>query len=156
MSRVYRKFKHHYERRTTETGEEACRQRGANPYRKQFTSIDKKIIDENGENTETLPVEITVFRDTHRFTAKVATPGLTIKRTEEWSGVRDFCVPQPFNEPKSSDKSDTPSFFSFEGQVDPKNPDVLVGKTVAGTLETRQYITTWNLHLVRPTKKGQK
>jgi hypothetical protein len=156
MSRVHRKFKNHYERRTTETGEEACRQRGANPYRKQFTSIDKKIIDENGENTETLPVEITVFRDTNRFTAKVATPGLTIKRTEEWNGVRDFCVPQPFNEPKSSEKTDTASFFSFEGQLDPKNPDVLVGKTVTGTLETRQYITTWNLHLVRLKKKGQK
>jgi hypothetical protein len=153
MSRVYRKIKNRAEQNVTETGEEVCRQRGANPIRKQFTSTDKKIIDEQGENTETLPVEITVYTDTGRFVVKVAMPALHLKKTEEHSGVRDFCVPQPFNEPKSSERDDTSSFFDFEGQIDPKNPDVLIGKKVTGTLETRQYTIEWNLRLVQPKKK---
>jgi hypothetical protein len=153
MSRVFRKYLYHLEQTVTETGEEACRQRGANPYRKQFTSTDKKIIDEQGEKTETLPVAIKVFTDTGRFVIKVPTPELLLKKTEVHNGVRDFCEPQPFSESKSSEKTDSSSFFDFEGQVDPKNPNVLVGKKVSGTLETRQYTIMWNLRLIQPKKK---
>jgi hypothetical protein len=153
MSRVFRKFYYHVEQNVTETGEEACRRRGANPYRKQYKSTDKKVIDEQGENTETLPVEITVYTDTGRFVVKVPTPAIHLKKTEEHSGVRDFCEPQPFNEPKSSERDDTSSFFDFEGQIDPKKPDVLIGKKVTGTLETRQYTIEWNLRLISPKKK---
>lgn len=153
MSRVTRKFKNRVEQNVTETGEEACRQRGANPIRKKYRSEDKKIIDEQGENTATLPVEITIFTDTGRFRVKMPTPALHIKRTEEHSGVRDFCVPQPFNEPKSSERDETSSFFDFDGTFDLKTPDILVGKKVTGTIETRQYTIEWNLKLVQPDKK---
>jgi hypothetical protein len=153
MSRVFRKYLERVEQVVTETGEEACRQRGANPYRKQFTSRDNKTINEEGDSTKTLPVAIKVYTDTGRFVVKVATPDLLLKETEVHDGVRDFCPPQPFSETKSSERTDTASFFDFEGQVDPKNPNVLAGKKVTGTLETRQYTTTWNLRLVQPRKK---
>ncbi len=153
MSRITRNFKNHVESNVTETGEQTCRQRGANPIRKQFRSEDKKIIDEQGENTETLPVEITVFTDTGRFRIRMPTPAIHIKKTEEHSGVRDFCVPQPFNEPKSSERDDDSSYFDFDGTFDLQNPDVLVGKKVTGTLETRQYTIEWNLKFVQPDKK---
>jgi hypothetical protein len=153
MSRVTRKYKNRVETNVTETGEETCRQRGANPIRKKYKSEDKKIIDEQGQNTETLPVEITVFTDTGRFRIRMPTPAIHIKKTEEHSGVRDFCVPQPFNEPKSSESDDTSSYFDFDGTFDLKTPDILVGKKVTGTLETRQYTIEWNLKLVEPNKK---
>lgn len=153
MSRVSRKYSYRVEQNVTETGEEVCRQRGANPYRKQFTSTDKKIIDEQGQNTETLPVEITIYTDTGRFRIKVATPELFLKKTESHNGVRDFCEPQPFSESKSAERTDTSSFFDFEGQVDSKNPNVLVGEKVTGTLETRQYRIIWNLRFIQPKKK---
>lgn len=153
MSRVVRKFKNHTEAIVIETGEETCRQRGANPYRKKYRSEDKKIIDEQGENTETLPVEITVYTDTGKFRVRFPTPAIHIKRTEEHIGVRDFCVPQPFNEPKSSEREETSSYFDFDGTFDLKNPDVLMGKQITGTIETRQYTIEWNLRLVNPNKK---
>lgn len=153
MSRVVRKFKNRTETIVIETGEETCRQRGANPFRKKYRSEDKKIIDEQGENTETLPVEITVFTDTGKFRVRFPTPAIHIKRIEEHSGVRDFCVPQPFNEPKSSEKDDTSSYFDFDGTFDLNNPEVLAGKKMTGTLETRQYTIEWNLRLVNPKKK---
>jgi hypothetical protein len=156
MSRVFRKFYNHTEQNVTETGEETCRQRGANPIRKQFTSTDKKIIDEQGQNSETLPVEITVYSDTGRFVIKVPTPGLQIKKTDEHSGVRDFCEPQPFSDIKPSERLETSSFFDFEGQIDPKNPNILAGTKTTGTLETRQYTITWNLRLVKPKDKKSK
>lgn len=153
MSRITRKFKNRVEQIVTETGEEACRQRGANPYRKKYRSEDKKIIDEQGENTAALPVEITIFTDTGRFRIKMPTPAIHIKKTEEHSGVRDFCVPQPFNEPRSSERDDDSSYFDFDGTFDLKTPDILVGKKVTGTLETRQYTIEWNLKFVKPDKK---
>jgi hypothetical protein len=153
ISRITRKFKNRVESNVTETGEEACRQRGANPIRKKYRSEDKKIIDEQGANTETLPVEITIFTDTGKFRVRMPTPAIHIKKTEEHSGVRDFCVPQPFNEPKSSESDETSSYFDFDGTFDLKNPDVLVGKKVTGTLETRQYTIEWNLRLVKPKEK---
>ena len=153
MSRITRKYKNRTEAHVIETGEEACRQRGANPYRKKFRSEDHKIIDENGENTETLPVEITIFTDTGKFRIRMPTPAIHIKRTEEHTGVRDFCVPQPFNEPKSSERDDTSSYFDFDGTFDLKTPDILIGRKVTGTLETRQYTIEWNLKLVQPNKK---
>jgi|GEM_PF-6807391 len=153
MSRVSRKHVYHVEENVIETGEEACRQRGANPFRKQYTSTHKKLIDEQGERTETLPVEITILTDTGRFEIKVPTPELLLKKKESHDGVRDFCVPQPFSENKPSERTDPSSFFNFEGQLDPKNPNVLTGRRVTGTLETRQYTIVWNLHLVQPKKK---
>jgi hypothetical protein len=156
MSRVFRKYFNHTEQNVTETGEEACRQRGANPYKKQFTSVDKKIIDEQGQNSETLPVEITVYSDTGRFVIKVPTPEVKIKKTQENSGVRDFCEPQPFSEIKPSERTEISSFFDFEGQVDPKNPNILAGTKSTGTLETRQYTFIWNLRLVKPKDKKTK
>ena len=153
MSRVFRKYSYHLEQNVTETGEEACRRRGANPYRKQYTSTDKKIIDEQGENTITLPVEIKVFTDTGRYRIRVPTPELLLKQTEDHNGVRDFCEPQPFSESTPSQRTDTASYFDFEGQVDPKNPNILAGRRVTGTVETRQYTTIWNLHLIQPKKK---
>lgn len=156
MSRVFRKYFNLTEQNVTETGEEACRQRGANPYKKQFTSVDKKIIDEQGQNSETLPVEITVYSDTGRFVIKVPTPEVKIKKTQENSGVRDFCEPQPFSEIKPSERTETSSFFDFEGQIDPKNPNILAGTKSTGTLETRQYTFSWNLRLVKPKDKKSK
>lgn len=153
MSRVFRKFKNRTEQRVTETGEEACRQRGANPIRKKFKSTDEKIIDEQGENTENLPVEITVFTDTGKFRVRVPTPAIHIKKTEEHKGVRDFCEPQPFNENKSSERDDFSSYFDFDGTFDLKNPEILQGQDIKGTLETRQYSIIWNLKLVNPNKK---
>jgi len=153
MSRITRKFKNRVETNVTETGEEACRQRGANPIRKKYRSEDRKIIDEYGENTETLPVEITIFTDTGKFRVRMPTPAIHVKYSEEHSGVRDFCVPQPFNEPKSSERDETSSYFDFDGTFDLNNPDVLIGRKVTGTLETRQYTIEWNLKLVQPNKK---
>jgi hypothetical protein len=153
MSRVSRKLSDHHEANLVETGTVLCRPRGANSYRKPSTNRDNKVIREDGENTKTLPVEIKVYTDTGRFVVKVATPDLFLKRIEVHEGVRDDCEPKPFSETKSSERTDSASFFDFEGQIDPKNPNVLVGKGVTGTLETRQYTTTWNLRLVQPRKK---
>jgi hypothetical protein len=154
MSRVSRRYSYHVEDNVTETGEEVCRQRGANPIRKQYKSTDNKLIDEQGENTQALPIEIEVLTDTGRFRVKVPTPELLLKKTESRTGVRDFCVPQPFSESKPGERTDTSSFFDFEGQVDPKNPNVLVGRKVTGTLESRQHTIVWNLRLVQPKKKS--
>ena len=153
MSRVVRRYANRVETRVTETGEEACRQRGANPYRKKYKSEDTKIIDERGQNTETLPVEITVYTDTGRFRVRFPTPAIHVIRKEEHFGVRDFCVPQPFNEPKDSEKDETSSYFDFDGTFDLASPDVLMGKKVTGTLETRQYTIEWNLRRVDPNRK---
>ena len=153
MSRVFRRYNSRVESIVTETGEEACRQRGANPYRKKYRSEDHKINSEQGQNTEILPVEITVYTDTGRFRVRFPTPALHIKKTEEHFGVRDFCVPQPFNEPKSSEADETASYFDFDGTFDLASPDVLKGKKVTGTLETRQYTIEWNLRRVDPNKK---
>jgi hypothetical protein len=156
MSRVLRKYSSRVETHVTETGEEACRQRGANPVRKKYKSEDTKIIDEQGQNTETLPVEITIYTDTGRFRVRFPTPSLHVKKTEEHFGVRDFCVPQPFNEPKTSESDETSSYFDFDGTYDLSSPDTLAGKKVTGTLETRQYTIEWNLRRIDPNKKKNK
>lgn len=153
MSRISRIFTNRYEQTVTETGEQTCRQRGANPIRQPFKSTDTKIIDEQGEKTETLPVSITVFTDTKKFRIKMPTPEIIIKKTEDHHGVRDFCTLQPFNEQKTADRTEIASYFDFDGQFDPKNPDVLQGEKTNGTLETRQYTIKWNLRMVRPSKK---
>jgi hypothetical protein len=156
MSRVFRKYSNRVETLITETGEEPCRQRGANPFRKKYKSENHRIEEEQGQNTETLPVEITVYTDTGRFRVRMPTPALHIKKTEEHFGVRDFCVPQPFNEPKSSESDESASYFDFDGTYDPANPDTLVGKTVTGSLEKRQYTIEWNLRRIDPNKKKNK
>jgi len=153
MSRVSRKHNNHYESNLIEVGSEACRQRGANPYRKQYKSTSRKIVDERGEKTETLPVSITVYTDTGRYRVKVATPELFIKKTETNDQLRDFCVPQTDHEDKPSERTELSSYFDFDGQVDPKNPNVLTGKHVVGELNTRQGMITWNLRLMQPKKK---
>lgn len=153
MSRVTRKYKNRVETNVIETGEEACRQRGTNPFRKKYRSEDTKIIDEQGANTEILPVEITILTDRRTFEVKMPTPAIHVKYSAEHFGVRDFCTPQPFNEPQSSEKDESSSYFYFDGMFDLKTPDVLIGKKVTGTLETRQYTIEWNLKLVQPNKK---
>ncbi|HQU81548.1 MAG TPA: hypothetical protein PKY59_00390 [Pyrinomonadaceae bacterium] len=153
MSRISRRFANRTEQNVTETGEETCRQRGANPIRKKFKSTDVKIIDEQGANSEALPVSITIFTDTKKFRIKMPTPEVAVKKTEDNNGVRDFCTPQPFNEQKTADRTEIASYFDFDGQFDAKNPDIIQGEKTTGTLETRQYTIKWNLRMVRPNKK---
>lgn len=156
MSRISRRFATRTEQSVTETGEQTCRQRGTNPIRKPFESTDVKIIGEQGAASEALPVSITIFNDTKKFRIKMPTPEVTVKKTEDHNGVRDFCTPQPFNEQKTANRTEIASYFDFDGQFDPKNPDLIQGEKTTGTLETRQYTITWNLRMVRPKKKGKK
>jgi hypothetical protein len=153
LSRVSRRHLEHIETNIIETGEEPCRERGKPTYRKQYKSTYKRIFDEQGENTQTLPVEIQVNVTTGRARIKVPTPELLLKKKESIDEVRDFCPPQTSSQDKPGERTDIASFFDFDAPVDPKNPNILTGRQVTGTLDMRQRTIIWNLRLVQPKKK---
>jgi len=154
MSRVSRKFLDYNESKGTKTGVMNCRPHLARSYRKEYQSTYTQTIDQQGEKTETLPVVITIYKDTGKFDIKLPTPEVLIRRKDFAEEFRDDCEPRPSApETKSSERTDPAGLVRLDGQIDPKNPDVLAGERITGTLDTRQYVYRWSLRLVQPKKK---
>ena len=120
--------------------------------------LNRHLKEELGQNTQILPVYIYVEKSSGNYKISVKFPGVVTKRTEESSGVKTGCEPKSFSEIIDGDGNTIEAgSFEVEGQVDPKNPDVLSGKKVSGELSYGQFTWTWNLRLVKPNqKKGLK
>ena len=59
------------------------------------------------------------------------------------------CKPNPFSSSAETQGLAGVGYINLQGQVDPKTPDILMGKKVEGDLENGQKTWTWNLRLVK-------
>lgn len=153
MSRVAQKYIHHWERIRSESGTTPCREPGRNPYRKEVSGEEKEVKDESGQSTETVSVVISIA-PTGNYQIKVykIEPMLT-KGQFQRSGNIMGCKPNPFSSFAETQGSAGVGYINLQGQVDPKNPDILMGKKVEGNLENGQKTWTWNLRLVKPRSR---
>jgi hypothetical protein len=63
------------------------------------------------------------------------------------------CKPKGISVVTDGENSHQGDAISRAGRVDPKNPDMMSGKKVTGTIDTVLYTTTWNLRLLKPKSK---
>lgn len=153
MARVARRFARRWERTERRTSDVLCRPRGKPSFTKSTASNTDEFVNESGSNTATLPVTIIVF-PSGQFKITVSFPLVPTTRESGRKGVRDGCESVPFNESDTVENPPRPAeMFEIDGQIDPKNPDVLIGTTVTGDLRTKQTTITWKLKMVRPRKK---
>lgn len=138
----------------TQTTEVPCREPGRNTYLKKITTDFKRTTTENGGGFGVETVFIR-FYDDGRYTVytMVNKPIKTTVKVETSGNDVKNCGTFPFSTVRENEDAKNFAYISLEGQVDPKNPDVLTGKKVEGDLETGQSTWTWNLRLVNPTQK---
>lgn len=162
MARVTNSYDHRYERTLKRTSTIRCRPNNAPSYTRDTNGNSSEIITETGRKTETMPVYIHVYKSTGTFEISVDYPAMTTKRREESRGVKSGCKDESFSE--SSETPPSPAgeafgaagFLKISGNIDPKNPDVLVGQEITGDDKNGKYIRKWNLRMVRPKGQGSK
>lgn len=155
QARVTQDYRYLYEFTENVSGEMPCREPGRNTYFKKVTGGLKKSRTENGADTDVVAVVIMFYGAGNEKYAIKAKPIKTIKTTGrvEERGRLVGCTPTPFSTVREIEDSKGVGFIDLEGTIDPKNPDVLTGKTVEGDLETGLKTWEWKLRLVRPNQK---
>jgi hypothetical protein len=152
-ARVTQNYRYLEEYISKQAAEIPCREPGRNTYYKKVTGEFKKVLVENGSGADVVTVFIR-FYDDGRYTiyATGIKPIKTKVKVETNSNPAEC---RPLQASTVSENEDTKNFvyINLEGQVDPKNPNVLTGKKVEGDLKTGQQTWTWNLRLVNPNKK---
>ena len=159
MSRVVHRYTRRYELTQTRSGDIICRPKNANSYKSQSSGSSTELIDERGQNVQTMTVYLYVGKS-GKYEISVNYPSLITERNESRSGNQSACgSSKPFSESNSSqgspesDAYTQSGSFKVSGEIDPKNPDVLSGKKVTGDLENGQFTIAWNLRLVKPKTK---
>jgi len=152
MSRVVQKYHYQKDVIRNESGTTPCREPGRNPYRRDLTGDEKEIRTQNGQNTLTVPVTISVsptgdYRIMVYKIDKVKTTGRF-----ERSGNLMGCKPNPFSSIAETDGVSGVGYIDLKGKVDPIKADILVGKIVEGDIVNGQKTWSWNLRLVKPKK----
>lgn len=155
MARVVQNYLYHREHITSESGTTPCREPGRNPFPKEVSGEEKEFKNEQGQSTETVSVNISVAQ-TGNYRIKVyKIQPVQIKGKFERSGNIMGCKPNPFSSSGETQGSGGVGYIDLQGQVDPKNPDILTGRVVEGDLENGQKTWAWNLRLVKPKSKRQ-
>lgn len=153
QARVTQNYNYSEEFVSKQSAEIPCREPGRNTYNKKVNGEFKKTQIETGSGADVITVFIRFFDD-GRYTI-YATGFKPIKTTvkNETNNNPAECRPNPTSFTNEIEGSKNFVYINLEGQVDPKNPDVLSGKKTEGELQIGQQTWTWNLRLVKPKTK---
>jgi hypothetical protein len=153
-TRVTQRYKYYAETVIKENGTTMCREPGRNPYMKEVSGDEKVARDHSGQNTVIHSVIVTISPNTGKYKVSMRNiePLITTEKYERNGNIM-LCTPVPFSSTREGQGKAGVGYIDIEGQVDPKNPDVLFGKKVEGDLENGQKTWTWNLQFVDPKKK---
>lgn len=137
------------------TGMTRCRAPGQNPRLRQANASFSRFKEENGEKTAVLPVFVIIMSSTGQYEITVHYPAFTAKWHSETkdSPVGNCQEPEPTVMIFDGEETFDGNFKRVNGQIDPKNPDILTGEKITGDLESGQTTIKWNLRLVNPNKK---
>jgi hypothetical protein len=158
QARVTQNYRYIDEYGWNHTAEVPCREPGRNTYFKKITTDFKRITTENGGGADVQTVFIR-FYDDGRYTIYTTTSKLvkTTVKVETSGNDVTGCRTFPFSTVRENEDAKNFVYINLEGQVDPKNPNLLTGTKVEGDIETGQSTWTWSLRLVNPVqKKGLK
>lgn len=152
-ARVTQNYRYLQERVTSEKGKIPCREPGRNPFLKDVSGNEKETRTKNGGGTEIVSVTASVRQD-GKYQIKIyRIEHIKTKEKFERSGNIMGCKPIPFSSVSETEGSAGVGYINLEGQVDPKNPDILTGKLTEGDLEKGLKTWTWNLRLAKPNQK---
>jgi|WetSurMetagenome_2_1015567.scaffolds.fasta_scaffold64664_4 hypothetical protein len=153
LARVVQKTRFEYQKNSQTSGEQYCREKGKNPYYKNFNEEYNETTTQIGRGTGTMPVYISIDND-GSYSIKVTAPGGVLYGKVETTRRDATCGES--DPPPSKDAQDLPegtlqsTSFDAEGKVDPKHKDVLSGSQ---TLPNGHTKINWNLRLVKPKGK---
>jgi hypothetical protein len=153
-ARVTQNYSYIEEQRSQQTTEIGCREPGRNTYKIKITTDFNKITTENGSGASVQTVFIR-FYDDGRYTVYTMTgkPIKTTVKVETNGNQVQGCGTVPFSTVRENEDAKNFVYIDLQGQVDPRNPDVLTGKKVEGDLETGQKTWEWKLRLVTPKRR---
>jgi len=155
QARVTQNYSYFEEFVTKQSAEIPCREPGRNTYNKKVNGEFKKTQTETGGGADVVTVFIRFFDDgRYAIYASGFKPIKTTVKNETNNNPAE-CRPNPTSFTNEIEGSKNFVYINLEGQIDPKNPDVLIGKKVEGDIETGQQTWTWSLRLINPNKKKQ-
>jgi hypothetical protein len=149
VARVVHKTRFEGQNSSETSGELYCREKGKNPYYKNFSEKYSETTTMIGRGTDTMPGIISIDDD-GSYSIKVTAPGGVLYGKVETTRQDAAC--DESNPPKTSDAQSLPegtiqsTSFDAEGRVDPKHKDVLSGSQ---TLPDGHTKINWNLRLVK-------
>lgn len=154
---VVHRFTHRDEHIVNEDLASWCRPKQGNSFWKRLGNKQSEIGDEQGEarSTETIWINIDKTNGTYKISVKY--PAVKTKSHREITATGVSCFDaKPSSAVSDGEESPESSAYivsgidEIYGELDPKNPDMLVGKKVTGD-ETGGVLTvTWNLRRVKP------
>ena len=153
-ARVSQRVKFIFEKNSSSSGEQLCREPGKKPYFKGFSEDYAERTTQLGQGTDTMPVTISVDTD-GSYTIHVTAPGGVLLGKFESNGKTIGCgseEPELAGDLKSlPDGRLEATSFEAEGKTDPRNRDVLTGSQTSPDGRTK---ISWKLRLVKPKGKG--
>jgi hypothetical protein len=153
QARVTQSSVYHQESIRNEAGKIPCREPGRNTFLKDVTGDEKETRDKAGSRTEFVPVTVSVRQDGVYRIEVYRIEQIKTKEKFERSGNLMACKPILFSSVSETEGSAGVGYINLEGRIDPKNPDVLIGKLTEGDLAKGLKNWTWNLRLVKPNQK---
>lgn len=162
-AQVTREFEYHHTSSMETRMQIRCRPRGANSYLRWTTERRNEKMDETGKAKGVLTVIIYIFEN-GKYDIRLAQSlevdtKWTLENFEQRPGGCED--PTPMTATSTGENSVFASGYKragndINGQVDPKNPDVLTGKLVIGNADVGVQTITWNLRRVRPKVRNEK
>ncbi|HQU81547.1 MAG TPA: hypothetical protein PKY59_00385 [Pyrinomonadaceae bacterium] len=155
QARVTQNYNYVEEFLSKQSVEIPCREPGRNTYNKKVSGEFKKTQTETGGGVDVVTVFIRFFDDgKYTIYASGFKPIKTTVKNETDNNPAE-CRPNPTSFTNEIEGTKNFVYINLEGQVDPKNPNVLSGKKVEGDLQSGQQTWEWNLRLVNPSKKKE-
>lgn len=154
QARITQNYSYIEKQSSQQTTEIGCREPGRNTYKIKITTDFNKTTTENGSGAQVETVFIRFYDDgRYSIYTMSSKPIKTTVRVETNGNEVKGCSTVPFSTARENEDAKNLVFIDLQGQVDPKNPDLLTGKKVEGDLETGQKTWEWKLRLVRPDRK---
>jgi hypothetical protein len=152
--------RHWHDTRKTDEAE-WCRPRGGKSHWERFNNTNINNEDESGSVTTLEPSGIYVDKSKGTFEINLKFAAVSTTTKVELRSTNIGCSgADPRSEIKTtqgspvSEEYTKSDLYTITGAIDPRNPDILTGKTSAGDLYGNGETTVvWNLRLVKPKKK---
>lgn len=154
---VVHRFTHRDEHIVNENEAAWCRPKAGNSFWKRLSNRQSDIGDEQGEARSNETVWVNIDKTNGTFTISVKYPAVTTTSHREITATGIACFDaKPSSAISNGEGSPESGAYTIEGiekisgEIDPKNPDVLVGHKTTGDKTSGIHTVTWNLRLLKP------